>query len=364
MSNRDKAKLQRTVFVLAAAIATAALMAFCAVLLRSSNYSANITAPDRAVPLSGGPPEPSMEEPGDSYELVTVDFTGSLTLGSMLGSDTFGTFNKHVQEQGPEFFLQDLSDYLREDDLTVSVCDSVLSDSNSLEPVTKTDPEWSRGPVSNVDIFKRGGIELLSVASQRIQDYGEQGYTDTVQAIFSNGLAMIPENDYVRYEFSGMSAAVISGILGEDDDAVRELVKKARETSDLVAVYMFDTETGYQPSAAKAEAFRSFIDAGADIVAGTNGRNLQPAEEYNGGYIAYSLGCLIDGMNRYGERYSALLRCELRKGADGSIARVFRLVPLVTYTVEYQWRPQVLTEVEMLTQVTAFLNGEREYIEG
>ena len=364
MSNRDRKAIQRTVFTVAAAVATAALMALCAVLLQSSNYGANVVSPDRSSPLPGEVPETQVREPDDSYELVTVNFTGSMTVGSMLGSNTFGTFNKHVQEHGPEFFLQDLSDLLKEDQLTVAVCDVVLSDSESLDPVAKTDPVWSRGPVSNVEIFKKGGIDLLSVASSRIHDYGEAGYDDTVQTIFGNGLALIPENDYVRFESSGMTAAVISCFLGENDDAVRELIREARSGSDLVAVCAFDGGSGYQPSPEKAEAFRSFIDAGADVVAGTNGMNLQPAERYNGGMIAYSLGCLIDGMNRYGERYSAVLKCELRRTADGTVEKVFSVIPLVTYTVEYQWRPQVLTEIEMLTQVTAFLNGEREYIEG
>ena len=364
MTNRDKAKLQRIVFVFFGLAAAAALMVLCAVLLRSSNYGANIVPQSRAVPLETGAAQEPVAEPDYSYELAAVSFTGSLTPGSMLGSNTFGTFNKHVQENGPEFFLQDLSGYLKEDCLTVSLCDAVLSDSDSLKPAEKTVPAWSRGPVTNVDIFKKGGIDLLSVASSRIHDYGAEGFDDTVRAIFTNGLAVIPENDYVRFEFSGMSVAVISGVLGENDGAVRELAAKAAADCDLVAVYMSDTGAGYQPSAEKTEAFRSFIDAGADLVAGTNGMNLQPVEEYNGGYIAYSLGCLIDGMNRYGERYSAILRCELRKSSGGEIEKVFGIIPLVTYTSESQWRPQVLTEIEMLTRVNAFLSGEREYLEG
>ena len=106
--------------------------------------------------------------------------------------------------------------------------------------------------------------------------------------------------------------------------------------------------------------FRSFADAGADLVAGTDTAFIQPAERWGDSMIVYSLGALLDGRTKYPEPYTLLLGAELRV-LDGELTDVeYTLIPCRTYDEEHSWRPSVLTDTDEAAALTDFLNGKRE----
>ena len=129
---------------------------------------------------------------------------------------------------------------------------------------------------------------------------------------------------------------------------------------DAVLVYITDSADSYAVSDAKRAAYRSFVDAGADVIVGTNGTKLQQIEEYNGKTIAYSLGALLDGSTKYPEKYSSLLRVNIRVDGGAVIGVSCESVPVVSYDENNSWRPTVIGEGDVLGGVEAFLRGERE----
>ena len=85
--------------------------------------------------------------------------------------------------------------------------------------------------------------------------------------------------------------------------------------------------------------FHSFIDAGADLVVATNCKSIASTESYGGGYIAYSLGSLMNGADKYGEKYSSILEAELIING-GAIENVYyNIVPVLNYSDSESWHP-------------------------
>ena len=89
------------------------------------------------------------------------------------------------------------------------------------------------------------------------------------------------------------------------------------------------------------DVIRSLIDAGASLAAGTNFKSVKPCEKYNGGYIAYYLGALIDSSAKYPEKYAIALSVTVRKGESGKPDTKVTSVLLETYSDGKPWHPSV-----------------------
>jgi poly-gamma-glutamate capsule biosynthesis protein CapA/YwtB (metallophosphatase superfamily) len=108
----------------------------------------------------------------------------------------------------------------------------------------------------------------------------------------------------------GESPEVREVVLPVDGEAIRRWIREARRQSDLVVVSIhchqganggWDT---VDPPQFLTEAAHSFIDAGADVIAGHGPHRLRPIEIYKGRPIFYSLGSfsfIYDSFDRYGQ---------------------------------------------------------------
>jgi len=71
-------------------------------------------------------------------------------------------------------------------------------------------------------------------------------------------------------------------------------IRAARAIADVVVVMMhFGWEYKYQPDQAQQDLAHAAIDAGAALVIGHHPHVCQKIEQYNGGFIAYSLGNFV-----------------------------------------------------------------------
>ena len=69
--------------------------------------------------------------------------------------------------------------------------------------------------------------------------------------------------------------------------------------ADMVAVYFhWGVEKSYSPNQIQKDFAYNAIDYGSDLVIGSHPHVLQGIEEYNGRYIAYSLGNFCFGGNK------------------------------------------------------------------
>jgi len=301
-----------------------------------------------------------VEETEDSYDLTSITFAGSCTTGSMLGSNAFGTFGSVYSESGADFFLDRLSDVLINDDLTVAECDVVLSDSDTLKASDKDVREWYRGSAEMASIFSKGGVDALSMTGERCFDYGSAGYSDTLNSLRGYNILCADNGGVITREFRcGLTTAVYCTTLKGDNSATLEWLRSHSESYDFTVVYVRDNGNGSTVSPEKRLAFRSFADAGADLVVGTNSSCLQPSEKYNGRIIVYSLGALIDGAVKFPEKYTSLLSVNIKSKGKNIIDISYEFIPCGTYDDKYSWRPYILHDSTEKDTMVTYISGDQ-----
>ncbi len=362
MNTREKAIAARLLFVLIISCLTLLLIGLVSVLDTPASYAVPNTPADAAQSDPADVPLEPSPMPEDAYTPLRLTFAGSCTAGSMLGSDSYGTFNNKLFSMGAGYFLQNLRPVLDADTLTVSACDVVLSDRNMLSPADRGAFSWYRAPASAAGIFTEGGVDVLSLHCYHPWDYGADGYADTKAALESAGLTWGDHGKAVYTERFGISIALYCRYVDDetDADAVRAWLETAADY-DFVALYVTTpAEASHTPDEARKTTFRSFIDAGADLVVGTDTEKLQPWEDWGDGKIVYSLGNLLDGRTKYPEAYTALLGVELRV-LDGEILGTeYTLTPCRTYNEDDPWQPYILENPEEANAVADFMNGLRD----
>ena len=358
MKIMERIALGRTVWLVTAGVGLLILGALYTIFGTEASFAPALDkakTSDAHVPAEGIAP---IEEPNYSYEVSTVTFGGSCTAGSMLGSAAYGTFNGALAENGTGYFFENLSGIFASDGFTLAGLDVTLTD-RELTPAEKESREWFCAPVSAAEVF--AGIDALSLEFDRTMDYGTEGYADTQTALEAAGIHWCDTGRAVYRELeSGVKIAVYCCELDADQaENVKSWLASAKEKADFTALYLSDTEETYMPSESKTALMQSYIDAGADLVVGTNGAKLQPSAEYGDGFIAYSLGSLIDGATRYHEDYTALLQVELQS-KNGELTGVeYRFIPCYTADGDQSWRPTEIAGDNERENVLAFLRGER-----
>lgn len=212
-----------------------------------------------------------------------------------------------------------------------------------------------------LDPLARAGFDYLSVVNNHSYDYGEIGFLDTLawleqspiatsgagrnldeasrayrDALGAGGLpvAVLSVGAYPveRSGFDGARTTAATadrpGVLWADPRnptaqaaALEAMRREFGEASFDIVMVHGGAEWATAPSEAQRELYRSYVDAGADLVVGHHSHVVQGFESYRGALIAYSLGNFVfPGMfvTEYGEE-SVLLRVGV---VDGEIRYV------------------------------------------
>lgn len=197
-----------------------------------------------------------------------------------------------------------------------------------------------RADPGRVDILKKMGVDIVSLANNHTLDYGPDALTDTFKTLDDAGIDYAGAGDNMdrakapicrtaggrkiaflaasRVIFAGSWYATDSraGMVGTyDPSLILQSIKKAKVADDYVVVYVHwgierqSSIVDYQRSLAQ-----QYIDAGADAVIGSHPHTMQGFEYYKGKPIAYSLGNFI--FSNKTERTGLL---KLHLAADGSV---------------------------------------------
>ena len=193
------------------------------------------------------------------------------------------------------------------------------------------------------------GVSALSLANDHSLDYGSAGlgkslasveelgleYAGAGENLPAAGMYRILEADGLRVGLVACSAINPNGPGPIDDycltttaySALYRNVLLASDETDLVVVYVcWGDQDGLAVSDAQRRVAHQLIQSGADIVIGTHPHVLQPVEQYQNGWIFYSLGDLVSSRDQRGERESVLLRLDV----DGETKSAsFTLIPLL-----------------------------------
>lgn len=230
---------------------------------------------------------------------ITVSSMGDCTLGTDENFAYATSLNAYYDQRGADYFFQNVRSILEEDDLSIVNMEGTLTESTTRKDKTfafKAPPEYAA-------ILSGSSIEAANLANNHSYDYGEQSYTDTVEALEKAGVATFGYENVKILDIKGIKVG-LTGIYElaehlEKKQQVQENIAALKKAGAQLVIVNFHwgIEKEYVPNDTQKELARYAVDQGADLVIGHHPHVLQGIEKYNGKYIAYSLGNFCFGGN-------------------------------------------------------------------
>lgn len=264
-----------------------------------------------------------LSEPKDAYEIFRLHFTGGVVIGSMLGTQTHGTFNAAVLETGTEPWLSDCTERFANDTMTFSLLDTVLTDNAALPTRQKLERVWYLAPTYHAKILTNGGIDTVSLATPHSLDYGTDGLSDTISALEKYGIDWGDGTHAVYRTQNGVTLGVYptSVRLTSPDEAyavpydaaVLSWLDRTREKCDFVSIYL-TIDDAHPVSVEELLSFAELCaERGADLVLLDMEPDGDPVMQILGkSRIVYGLGTFLSGGERLTDRRHMALEVEIR----------------------------------------------------
>lgn len=247
---------------------------------------------------------------------LKVNMTGVTALTRLL-------MKKLDAVKDPTYFSQQIGQFLADADVTH------ISDEVSFKPGCVYSHTVFCAPPEMLETLKASGIDLVELTGNHNNDNGDQYNTETINAYhklgwhtFGGGLNSEEASKPYLADIKGSKVAFLgynyadspnggpiatsstAGSNSFDLDKIKHDIELAHQQSKFVIVDVqffecYAYPDGYVefpecdgPIAKQQETFRAIIDAGADMVIGTQAHQPQTYELYNGKPIYYGLGNL------------------------------------------------------------------------
>lgn len=290
--------------------------------------------------------------------IVTLMAVGDI----MLSRDVDTKIQKYQDYTYP--FLK-TADLLKSADITFGNLESPITPGrkiNTSEMVFRADPEVVQG-------LNFAGFDILTLANNHSLNFGKEGLSDTFRYLKDAGIkytgagesvanAYLPvieevENitfAFLAYSYAGSSLSSYDfdeynpTVAFMDTEKMIVDVMQAIQLADYVIVSMHDGyEYQFTPNQHQKDFAHAAIDAGATLIIGHHPHVVQTMEEYNGGFILYSLGNFVfDQMWSQETREGLIAEIAFsKKGIEG-----FEFFPVI---IEDYSQPRLANTDEMKT---------------
>lgn len=275
-----------TIFALAAIIAVAVAIGSCSSASSVGEDSDALPTSDKAAPEA---------------QTITLSFAGDCTLGTDENFDRSTSFvARYDAVDDPSYFFANVADIFANDDETIVNMEGTLTDST-----TRADKTFAfKAPAEYAEILKAGNVDAASLANNHSRDYGEQSYTDTIEAVEAVGIPTFGYDRIAYLDVKGVKVALIGTYelaegIGIKDEMVNNINTAKEAGAQIIIVFThWGTERETVPDKIQMELGHAAIDAGATLVVGSHPHVIQGLENYNGHTIAYSLGNFCFGGNK------------------------------------------------------------------
>ncbi len=271
------------------------------------------------------------EEPRERTLLFVGDVMLSRGVGAIM--ETQGDYT---------FPFQKIAETLASADLTFANLECPVSDAGRNRHHLysfRADPRAIEG-------LNFASIDVVSVANNHMYDWGPEALLDTARRLKEVGIQPVGAgaNDleahypllvdlgnvrlaflaYVDVEPKLATAAPgRPGVAWLEPERVLADIRFARPLADIVIVSPhWGIEYAARPNRQQVELAHQMIDEGADLVIGTHPHAVQPVEEYNGRWIAYSLGNFIFDQKAAGTRRGMMLKVTLAEKRITEVGRI------------------------------------------
>ena len=243
-----------------------------------------------------------------------------------------GSFNNYYDLYGSAYFFENVRHIFADSDLTIANLEGPLTESNNINR-----KEYNyKGHKEYTDALVDGNIDVVNIENNHTFDYFQGGYNDTVAALEDANIGYFGNGAVYIKEVNGMKVGFISS-MGTDSaqyrlDRIKSALDYLENCGIDIKIITFHWGTMYEQKANSRQRTiaRFAIDNGADIVIGHHPHVLQGVEEYNGGYIAYSLGNFIFdiGVRTEERAMSAILRYTFYVRGNEIIDKKAELIPV------------------------------------
>jgi len=283
------------------------------------------------------------------------------------------------KENTPMTIFADLSAMIRNADLSITNLECPLTLSNAA--IKKIGPHLKASPAM-ASLLRDAGFNLVTLANNHIYDYGQQGLSDTLDALQKNGLpyvgAGLSLQDAVKTfftELKNIKLAIVNFAEIEYSSADTKhgganpmdlidnfhQIHDARKHADHVIVIIHGGHEQYHyPSPATLKRYRFYAESGASVVIGHHTHCIGGYEQRKGIPIFYSLGNFFfpprhDVPTLWHEGYALLLKI-----TKNSLA--FEILPYEqckggTLSIDRSRRDTILKKIEDINRVLS--NGEQ-----
>lgn len=231
---------------------------------------------------------------------ITISAAGDVTLGGDENSGYQGSFNQEAQKNGLDYFVKNIKELFKQDDLTMVNLETTLTTATVKAEKKfrfKADPSFTK-------ILTQGNIESVNLANNHTFDYLQKGYADTVTNLKKANIGYFGfEHKYMK-EMKGVKVGVLGYKGWSDSTAIRKQIKNDIQTlrkkgaKIIIVHFHWGEERSYTPNKVQKALGRYTINSGADLVLGHHPHVVQGIEEYNGKFIVYSLGNFMFGGNK------------------------------------------------------------------
>ena len=273
------------------------------------------------------PPEDSAEpspSPEPEPEHFTLSFVGDCTLNSAPKFQQSDRGYARTMNGDYAYPFSNTAEYFKDDDMTFANLECNFSDDPGLQSI-----EWFyfKVPTEWANILVEGNVDYVTTANNHMMDFGQAGADSTYSTLDEYGIPYGKEGEGNIYTTAG---GLKIGIYCDYNDYFPEQgkcsaeIKKLREQGAeyvMCAFHWGKDELFYKPTDKMVDLAHACIDAGADLVYGSHTHCLQPVEEYNGGYIMYSMGnWSFGGHTSPSDPDTAIVQVDVRRDPDGSIS--------------------------------------------
>ena len=236
----------------------------------------------------------------NSAVTITVSAAGDCTLGTDENFDYESGFTGIYDSVGdPAYFFREVQPIFSQDDLTIVNMEGTLTEAES-----RAEKEFAfKAPPSYAEILTQGSVEAANLANNHSRDYGEQSYTDTINALDGAGITSFGYERTALMEIKGVKVGLVGTYeLAENLGCKEQMTANVQSLKEagaqiIIVSFHWGVERETAPNEIQIELAHAAIDSGADLVLGHHPHVISGIEEYNGKNIVYSLGNFCFGGN-------------------------------------------------------------------
>lgn len=307
-------------------------------------------------------------ETGSAFAQGTVTFcaTGDVLLDR--GCRTM------IMRNGPDYLFGAVGDFINLQDLAFCNLEGPMS---SRGKRAAKDIDF-RADSTFVEVLKRSGFDIFSLANNHMLDYGREALSDTKSILEMNGLetvgaganrsealrARIVQRNGITFAFLAFVTVPQVGIkyreelpcpaMGDSSSFGAEIARVRKEADFVIVSFHWGVEYTPRPSKEQTRLAHYCIDHGADLILGHHPHVIQSIEKYRGKFILYSMGNFVFDQHKPIQRESMIFGCTFR---DGKIESPYIYPAELPYRTFRPVFPDCASSIRISERVKAISKG-------